>query len=670
MEIEEGHVKIPIFLKEDSNDSEFRMEQQDAIKEDAEVENAMEIETNIIKSQDEPIDYQQNSLQRTKSEEAMGPESEKFEQDSLSNCFLTAHESLEPQEIETNYQLICEKILEENYNGPQKNQMWKAFAIYLQENLEIAESDIPIIKQQHQEIQTDESSLVSPSSNSLISKSQQQSQETQTDNLQDDTSQNSSDTSIIQEVKDSKTEDNLPSDLSSNRIFALIDSQNNQLGFFEVINEKCGILYKKCETYYETIKCQTVKILKVVDQTQDCEEELSHLNGSWEYIRSKSLNHNLPQGNQWRMNSQQNESIDRQNQAAQPCKDSYNPSCEPYRLQDHYQVNDYEQQETNHQGHLGPIRNLGRNMASSVRSVVNSFSFSSSSQGFGLKNYGTNCFMNALFQCLYQVDHFREEIIEKRDIQNIPFIRNMGRLFHQMKNRDENREFRYLYEYHEKLIREICNTRKEFKIDKPGDSSILLRAIFEVLSKDSSLEKFSHTRMFAGGSLKKMLKCGKRDCNQEEKIIYAKMEILEVRDINFFQENQEIFFQSLREKRTCPCNKTQNDFACSYAATSLPEILVIRIQDTINSGIHVKIIQELILQQSEGDGKQEERVRYELISGVLNNIKGENGQHSIALSYEKDSYYIYNDDNPKRELSFNDVNRLNKHPKLLFYRKL
>ena len=129
---------------------------------------------------------------------------------------------------------------------------------------------------------------------------------------------------------------------------------------------------------------------------------------------------------------------------------------------------------------------------------------------------------------------------------------------------------------------------------------MLFRALLEILSNDSPLDIFGHTTMFAGGSLKKILKCTNSDCQQKPKEISGTTEILEVRDINFFKENEKTFFQSYQEKRTCACNKLQNTFNCKYSATSLPEILVIRIQDTINSKTSVKILEELVLQQSKG----------------------------------------------------------------------
>ncbi len=106
--------------------------------------------------------------------------------------------------------------------------------------------------------------------------------------------------------------------------------------------------------------------------------------------------------------------------------------------------------------------------------------------------------------------------------------------------------------------------------------------------------------MFAGGSLKKMLRCQNEDCNQKKEIS-VNMQILEVRDICFFELQQEYFFQSKDEKRTCTCNQSKSLFACSYHATSLPEILVIRIQDTVGSTARVRILPELLLpQQLEG----------------------------------------------------------------------
>lgn len=102
--------------------------------------------------------------------------------------------------------------------------------------------------------------------------------------------------------------------------------------------------------------------------------------------------------------------------------------------------------------------------------------------------------------------------------------------------------------------------------------------------------------MFSGDPLIKGFEC--TECHffkQTEEPIH----ILEVKDINFLQRKQEDFFQSSKEKRFCRCKNSQNDFECCYLTTSLPQVLAIRINDTIDSKTHVKVLPKILLPQSD-----------------------------------------------------------------------
>jgi len=56
-------------------------------------------------------------------------------------------------------------------------------------------------------------------------------------------------------------------------------------------------------------------------------------------------------------------------------------------------------------------------------------SSSNSNPKFGLRNKGNTCFMNALFQCLYQVVPFREKIIEINNGSNFPLISKKSSIY-------------------------------------------------------------------------------------------------------------------------------------------------------------------------------------------------------------------------------------------------
>jgi len=128
-----------------------------------------------------------------------------------------------------------------------------------------------------------------------------------------------------------------------------------------------------------------------------------------------------------------------------------------------------------------------------------------------------------------------------------------------------------------------------------GDSSILFRAIIEELSFQQ--EDFRHLpqlEMFAGGELTKTKTCG--SCKVVKRTSQL-IKILEVRDVNFIQTNQTNYFQSPEETQYCPESRRTERYFCEYMTSALPEILVIRVQDTVNCDKRVDILPELFLKQ-------------------------------------------------------------------------
>jgi len=188
-----------------------------------------------------------------------------------------------------------------------------------------------------------------------------------------------------------------------------------------------------------------------------------------------------------------------------------------------------------------------------------------------------------------------------------------------------------------------------------GDPSILFRAILDELSFSRDLKESPYSRMFAGGPLMKILEC--QVCKQTKKI-HDTIEILQVQDINFLQENQKTFFKTSTETRFCSNHNGKSGFDCSYQAASLPKVLVVKIYDTKESRIHVQILPKIVLQQS----KPKQTIEYEFIASVLNLSKGENGLHSVALVCEQEDLMIY-DDSLVSEGSL----KTRYHPQLLFY---
>jgi len=75
------------------------------------------------------------------------------------------------------------------------------------------------------------------------------------------------------------------------------------------------------------------------------------------------------------------------------------------------------------------------------------------------------------------------------------------------------------------------------------------------------------------------------------------MKILEVRDINFTRNNVDNFFQSQEILRKCSCSEEKQMFKCEYTASDLPEVLIIRIYDILNSAETVRILPNFTLKQ-------------------------------------------------------------------------
>jgi len=124
---------------------------------------------------------------------------------------------------------------------------------------------------------------------------------------------------------------------------------------------------------------------------------------------------------------------------------------------------------------------------------------------------------------------------------------------------------------------------------------LLLQAIIEELSQDEGIKDVPFLRMFVGGDLVKRRKCS-CPCRQE-KITRESIKRLEVRDRDFTEKNIENYFQPPNEWRKCGHQFAQTAWRCTYSATNLPEILVIRIHDTENNSERVNLIKEIILEE-------------------------------------------------------------------------
>jgi len=285
-----------------------------------------------------------------------------------------------------------------------------------------------------------------------------------------------------------------------------------------------------------------------------------------------------------------------------------------------------------------------------------------SGSGFGLKNFGNTYLLNALLQCLCHLEEFSNQIIKIRRHDESPLIKSLAELFCKMKNRHLYRDSTQLDIKHQQLVEMLYNTRPDmFQANAQGDSSILFRVILEELTDGKEFNQLPQLQMFASGPLTKEFTC--KNCGTI-KISQEQMHILEVKDLNFLQNNQENFFQPPKEKRYCRCNRTQNDFTCHYLATEFPRVLAIKINDTIDSNIQVKILPRIYLPQSTGYKKPHKRIEYEFSSSVLIDNKGKDDFHSVALVRQQNTCYIYDDDQIKREINPKNASG---RPQLLFY---
>jgi len=281
----------------------------------------------------------------------------------------------------------------------------------------------------------------------------------------------------------------------------------------------------------------------------------------------------------------------------------------------------------------------------------------------GLRNLGNSCYINALLQCLYHTERFRDYIMTVREQEGLPILRNLADFFIAMKSDDDQK----IYQAQWDLLKKIQEIRLDIEEKAPGDSALLFRSLIEELSfNHEDIRHLPQLEMFAGSDLIKTKTCSK--CSKSMKM-HESIKILEVRDINFSKINQKNYFQSETETRRCACNSHPQTFTCSYETSKLPEILVIRIQDTVNSMKRVEVLPEIFLREinhyQENGRSGQKIVPYNFLAGVLNQQKGEKGVHSVELSKHGDSYYEFNDFNVW-EVDFRDIRY---HPKLLFYKR-
>jgi hypothetical protein len=107
----------------------------------------------------------------------------------------------------------------------------------------------------------------------------------------------------------------------------------------------------------------------------------------------------------------------------------------------------------------------------------------------------------------------------------------------------------------------------------------------------------TYLRIFQGGDLVKSKQCLK--CEEKKQMIESLI-ILEVRDFCFSSNDQERFFQPQKEVGTCKKCHKKGQFLCSYQVKEFPEILVIKIHDTVNYNKTVKILQKITFKIASG----------------------------------------------------------------------
>jgi len=283
----------------------------------------------------------------------------------------------------------------------------------------------------------------------------------------------------------------------------------------------------------------------------------------------------------------------------------------------------------------------------------------------GLENLGNSCFANALFQCLFHVTAFRDSIIEASSSEektSNSLLQYLADFFKEMGNKSN--DIRRTYR---KFLNAFSENRSEFNFRVRGDSSMLLRALFEELSKQKDTQILPYLQIFTGGDLTKTFTCPQETC-KKKKILKETIKILEVRDVDFIEENIENFFQPQESLRRCSCSEEKQTFSCEYIANELPEILIMRIHDTFNSNKTVKILPNITLQQYSSTSFVEvpQEFQYEFVASVMNQEKGEQGVHSVELSLHQGTYYIFNDS----QVYSTSLDSVDYHPKVIFYKKV
>jgi len=121
---------------------------------------------------------------------------------------------------------------------------------------------------------------------------------------------------------------------------------------------------------------------------------------------------------------------------------------------------------------------------------------------------------------------------------------------------------------------------------------VLFRALLEELANEGT-----YLRVFQGGDLVKNKQCF--NCKETKQIIESLI-ILEVRDFCFNLKEQERFFQSNKEIGTCKKCQKKGEFICTYQVTEFPEVLVVKIHDTVNCNKMVKILPKISFKTASG----------------------------------------------------------------------
>jgi len=286
-----------------------------------------------------------------------------------------------------------------------------------------------------------------------------------------------------------------------------------------------------------------------------------------------------------------------------------------------------------------------------------------------LPNVGNTCFANALIQCLYSTNQFKDIIqsmFEKGYKHKL--LQPLAEIFYWLDGKGKYGNHKHISTQLSLFISEISKVAPNIRLYSFGDPNILFNAIFSQLPSDLNT-------LYIGNIQKRYIcsQCASDDGYLNPKRIYFTDDALSTFDVNrnFYNEkDMSSLFQKTTDIIPCKyCKAETKHMVCTYFTDEPPQILVINLEDDDMQNDSCEspsaILETIVLKHKTKNAY----VTYDFFAAVATSKRGSCAIHSVGVVADefnpgKGLAYLFNDDQDVKQVK---LSKLGYFPRLVFY---